>query len=91
MLRMARVNRQEMAVLETDGQRIEHLGLTLTEAKHLLTQLQQLLWTYQVAAFLETRSRCGTRGAALEIKRQHTRTLQADSPQRLSSGDSTSA
>ena len=31
----------EVAVLEKDCHRIEQLGLTLTEAKQLLTQLQQ--------------------------------------------------
>jgi len=37
----------EVAVLEKDYQQIEQLGLTLTEAKHLLKQLQHHLVEHQ--------------------------------------------
>ena len=43
---------EDVMVLEKQVERIEHLGLTLAEAKQLLTQLQQRLLAQQVAAFL---------------------------------------
>lgn len=64
------------AVLEKDYQRIEHLGLTLTETTPILKQLQPLLPTHPVAAFLEARSRCEACGVPLRIKDQPTRTFR---------------
>jgi hypothetical protein len=66
---------EEIVILEKDCQRIEHPGLTLSEAKQLLKQLQQLLLTHQLAALLETRSRCETGGDSLRINGQHIRTF----------------
>jgi hypothetical protein len=37
----------DVAILEKDCQRIEQLGLTLSEAKQLLTQLQQHVLAYR--------------------------------------------
>jgi hypothetical protein len=67
---------EDVTVLDKQAERIEHLGLTLAEAKQLLTQLQQRLLAQQVAAFLATRSRCDTCGTPLRTKGQHSRTFR---------------
>ena len=67
---------QEVATFEKDGQRLEHLGLTLTEAKQLLTTLQQLLVERQATTFVAARSQCADCGATLQCKGQHTRTFR---------------
>jgi hypothetical protein len=66
----------EVAVLEKDCQRIEQLGLTLAEAKQLLTRLQQYMVAYQATAFVTTRSHCQACGARLQRKEQTTRVLR---------------
>src|SRR5712691_6242217 len=66
----------EVAVLEKEYQRIEQLGLTLTEAKQLLTQLQHQVVEGQTRAFLATRAHCQACGLALAVKEQMTRTLR---------------
>lgn len=66
----------EIAVLEKDCQRIEHLGLTLAEAKRILKQLQQHILQHQVMTFLAARSQCACCGASLRIKGQPTRTFR---------------
>jgi hypothetical protein len=48
----------EVAVLEKDCHRIEQLGLTLSEAKQLLSQLQQHVVAHQASVFVTTRSHC---------------------------------
>ena len=66
----------DVAVLQKDCQRIEQLGLTLAEAKQLLSQLQQHVVAYQAAAFVTTRSHCQACGAPLQSKEQTTRVLR---------------
>src|SRR5713101_3456430 len=66
----------DVAVLEKDCQRIEQLGLTLAEAKQLLTQLQQHLVARQATAFVTTRSQCEACGTPLRMKEQTTRVLR---------------
>ncbi|SRR5712692_6437830 len=66
----------EVAVLEKDCQRIEQLGLTLAEAKQLLTQLQQHVVAYQASVFVTTRSHCKACGTPLQLKEQTTRVLR---------------
>src|SRR5712692_5189515 len=66
----------DVAVLEKDCQRIEQLGLTLAEAKQLLTQLQQHVVAYQATAFVTTRSHCQACGTPLQRKEQTTRVLR---------------
>jgi hypothetical protein len=66
----------DVAVLEKDCQRIEQLGLTLAEAKQLLTQLQQHVVAHQAAAFVTTRSQCEACGAPLQRKEETTRLLR---------------
>ncbi len=48
----------EVAVLEKDCQRLEQLGLTLAEAKQLLTQLQRQMVEQQATAYLAARTQC---------------------------------
>src|SRR6266571_2205535 len=67
---------QEVAILEKDCQRIEHLGLTLAEAKELLATLQQHLVAQQAATFVAARAQCDDCGATLQAKGQHTRTFR---------------
>jgi hypothetical protein len=66
----------DVAVLEKDCQRIEQLGLSLAEAKQLLTQLQQHVVAYQAAAFVMTRSHCQACGTPLQRKEETTRLLR---------------
>ena len=70
---------QEMVTFEKDCQRIEHLGLTLTEAKQLLATLQQHLVAQQAATFVAAQAQCDQCGATLQRKGQHTRTSLARS------------
>jgi hypothetical protein len=67
---------QEIAVLQKDCQRIEHLGLTLADAKQLLKTLQQHILEQQTTAFLATHSQCDACGTPLESKGQHTRNFR---------------
>ena len=48
----------EVVILEKACQRIEQVGLTLAEAKALLTRLQQRIVERQLASFLATRRHC---------------------------------
>src|SRR6266542_3601348 len=66
----------EMMVLDKACQRIEHLGLTLAEAKQLLTTLQQHRLERQATAFVATHSQCAHCGKTLGIKGHHTRTFR---------------
>jgi len=43
----------DIVTLQRDSQRIEHLDLTLREAKQLLNTLQKRLLQHQVDAFLD--------------------------------------
>src|SRR5215510_8466361 len=63
----------DVVVLEEACQRIEHLGLTLTEAKQILTALQQRLVEQQATAFVAAHTRCDHCGRSLGIKEYHTR------------------
>ena len=66
----------DVAILEKDCQRIEQLGLTLAEAKQLLTQLQQHVVAHQATAFVTTRSHCEACGTPLQRKEETTRVLR---------------
>lgn len=50
----------EVVVLNKDHERLEHLGLTLAEAKALLLELQRQVLTRQIAAFVASRTPCPT-------------------------------
>jgi hypothetical protein len=66
----------DVAVLEKACQRIEHLGLTLPEAKQILAALQQRLVEQQTAAFVAAHAQCAHCGKSLGIKEYHTRTFR---------------
>src|ERR671925_1622660 len=66
----------DVITLRKDSQRIEHLGLTLQEAKQLLTTVQQRLLQQQVKAFLDGCSTCPDCGTPLKAKGYHTRSFR---------------
>ncbi len=77
----------DVITLNKNHQRIEHLGLTLAEAKHLLSTLQRHLLQQQVTTFLDTCSDCPDCGMPLPLKARSRRsfrtlfgTFQFDSP-----------
>jgi hypothetical protein len=77
----------DIITLNKHHQRIEHLGLTLAESKHLLSTLQRHLLPQQITTFLDTRSTCRDCGTPLKLKARASRsfrtwfgTLQFDSP-----------
>src|SRR5262245_1568639 len=55
----------DVITLNKNSQRIEHLGLTMAEAKQLLSTLQQHLLQHQVDTFLDRCSICADCGALL--------------------------
>jgi hypothetical protein len=63
----------DIVTLQKDCQRIEHLGLTLAEAKQLLTTIQQRVLEGQIRSFLADHSHCKACGAALKVKGSQTR------------------
>ncbi len=67
---------QEVATFEKDCQRIEHLGLTLAEAKQLLKTLQYPLLEQQTPALVAAHAQCDPCGDPLRVKSQHTRTFR---------------
>src|SRR5215471_18600880 len=66
----------DVITLDKDNRRIEHLGLTLTEAKQLLSTLQQYLLQHQVDTFLDRCSSCADCGAPLKVKAQASRSFR---------------
>ena len=74
----------DLVTLQKDSQRIEHLGLTLREAKQLLNTVQQRLLQHQVDTFLDACSTCPDCDTPLKAKGSHTRVWH------LQTGQSTS-
>src|SRR5881628_1177239 len=66
----------DVITLNKNNQRIEQLGLTLAEAKQLLSTLQRHLQQQQVATFLNTRSTCAACGALLKMKAHASRSFR---------------
>lgn len=66
----------ELAVLEKDCQRLEHLGLTLAESKEILGTLQRHVLERQASTFVEAKSRCPECGGCLGLKGRHTITFR---------------
>jgi len=62
--------------LNKNSQRIEHLGLTLAEAKQLLSTLQRHLLQHQVDTFLDPCSTCPDCGALLKVKAHASRSFR---------------
>ena len=59
----------DIIALQKDSQRIEHLGLTLREAKQLLTTIQKRMLHHQVEAFLDGCSTCPDCDTPLKARR----------------------
>ena len=66
----------DVITLNKNHQRIEHLGLSLAESKHLLSTLQRHLLEQQVDAFLDARSTCPDCGTPLKLKAHSRRSLR---------------
>ena len=66
----------DVITLNKNHQRIEHLGLTLAESKHLLSTLQQHLLQQQVTTFLATSSDCPDCGTPLHLKARARRSFR---------------
>src|SRR6266705_2670283 len=66
----------DVITLDKDNRRIEHLGLTLAEAKQLLSTLQQHLLQQQVDTFLNSCSTCADCGALLKVKAHASRSFR---------------
>jgi hypothetical protein len=62
--------------LNKNNQRIEHLGLSLAESKHLLGTLQRHLLQQQVNTFLDTHSACPDCGTPLHLKSRGSRSFR---------------
>jgi len=66
----------DVITLNKNHQRIEHLGLTLAEAKQLLSTLQRHLLQQQVDTFLDTHATCPDCGAPLQLKARGSRSFR---------------
>jgi hypothetical protein len=66
------VSGDEIVVLDKDHERLEHLGLTLAEAKALLVEVQRQVLSRQIAAFVASRTPCPTCGRSRGIKDRKT-------------------
>jgi hypothetical protein len=66
----------DLVTLQKDATRIEHLGLSLKEAKQLLTTIQHRVLQQQVGAFLASHVTCADCGAVLKVKGFHTRSFR---------------
>jgi hypothetical protein len=66
----------DIVTLQKDSTRLEHLGLSLKEAKQLLTTIQQCMLQHQVEAFLASHSTCVDCGAVLKVKGYQTRSFR---------------
>ena len=58
----------EIVLLNKEHERLEHLGLTLAEAKALLLAVQRQILGHQIAAFLASRMPCPTCGRSRGLK-----------------------
>jgi hypothetical protein len=65
----------DVVTLKKDHRHLEHLGLTLTEAKQLLKIIQHRVLQHQVHAFLDACSICPDYSAPLKAKGYHTRSF----------------
>jgi hypothetical protein len=66
----------DVITLNKNNRRIEHLGLTLTEAKQLLSTTQHRLLQRQVDAFLNTCAMCPDCGTPLKLKAHTSRSFR---------------
>src|SRR5438105_13478410 len=66
----------DVITLDKSNRRIEHLGLTLAEAKQLLSTLQRHLLQHQVEASLDTCFTCAACCALLKMKAHASRPIR---------------
>ena len=66
----------DVITLNKNNKRIEYLGLTLSEAKQLLSTTQHHLLRQQVDAFLDTCSDCPDCGTPLKLKSRSSRSFR---------------
>jgi hypothetical protein len=66
----------DVITLNKNNKRIEHLGLSLAESKHLLSTLQRHLLQQQVNTFLDTYSTCPDCGTPLKLKAHGSRSFR---------------
>src|SRR5467141_2053228 len=66
----------DVITLDKNHRRIEHLGLTLAEAKQLLSTLQRHLLQQQVDTFLDACTTCPDCGTPLKLKARAHRSLR---------------
>ena len=66
----------DVITLNKNSQRIEHLGLTLAEAKQLLSTLQRHLLQHQVDTFLDRCATCTDCGALRKVKAHASRSFR---------------
>ena len=66
----------DLVTLQKDSTRIEHLGLSLKEAKQLLTTIQHRVLQRQVDTFLDAHSTCQDCGTPLKVKGYHSRSFR---------------
>src|SRR5262245_55115106 len=66
----------EIAVLEKNDHRVEHLGLTLAESKEILKELQKHIVQEQAASFLDRSRSCPDCGTPLKTKGHHSVTFR---------------
>ena len=66
----------DLVTLQKDSTRIEHLGLSLKEAKQLLTTIQHRVLQRQVDTSLDAHSTCQDCGTPLKVKGYHSRSFR---------------
>src|SRR5712691_12237181 len=66
----------DVITLDKNNRRIEHLGLTLAEAKQVLSTLQRHVLQHQIDTFLDTCSACADCGAQLKMKAHASRSFR---------------
>jgi hypothetical protein len=66
----------DVITLNKNNQRIEHLGLSLAESKHLLGTLQRHLLQQQISSFLDTHATCPDCGTPLKLKAHGSRSFR---------------
>jgi hypothetical protein len=66
----------DIITLTKNNQRIEHLGLSLAESKHLLSTLQRHLLQQQLNTFLDTHATCPDCGTPLKLKAHGSRSFR---------------
>src|SRR5919109_1181025 len=67
----------DVITLTKNNQRIEHLGLSLAESKHLLGALQRHILQQQVTTFLDTHATCPDCGTPLKLKARGSKSFRS--------------